>query len=227
MPQQTPLIRAVALDMDGLTLNTEDLYGEVGHRMMARRGKAFRDSVRQRMTGRPAPAAYAVLIEAESLQESWEELHAESTSILSELLPTRVQPMPGVIDLLDELDRCSIPRCIATSSPLHFAEKALRFAGLIDRIDFIVTSEHVAHGKPAPDIYQLAAKKFGCSPSEVLVLEDSPIGATAGVAAGCFVVTVPSPHVDHQAFQGVQFPVPQIDDPKVLKLIRESVARDD
>jgi HAD superfamily hydrolase (TIGR01509 family) len=215
MPPETRWIQAVALDMDGLTLNTEDLYGEVGQMMMARRGKRFTDTVRRGMTGRPAPEAYAVLIQAEGLKETWQELHRECTELLDELVPQRVAPMPGLLTLLDELDRLRLPRCIATSSPHTFAAKALRHAGVDSRIDFIVTANDVARGKPAPDIYHLAALRMACDPTRLLVLEDSPIGAEAGVQAGCQVIAVPSPHVEDSTFEGIHRRVSRLDAPEI------------
>ncbi len=79
MPNQNRWIQAVALDMDGLSLNTEDLYGEVGQALMARRGKSFREEIRLQMTGLPAPQAYAVLIAAEELVETWRSFNASQT----------------------------------------------------------------------------------------------------------------------------------------------------
>ncbi len=197
-------IQAVALDMDGLTLNTEDLYEEVGTELMARRGKLFRDEVRSQMMGLPAPKAYEVLIRAEELTESWEELHRESDLIFEGILSNRVQPMPGLIALLDHLDRLALPRCIATSSNLKFAKLALGLAGVLPRIDFILTAADVEEGKPAPDIYLLAASRMNTSANRMLVLEDSSIGTRAGVRAGAHVISVPSRHTLGSNFEGAQ-----------------------
>lgn len=219
MPPNHRFIQAVAFDLDGLTLNTEDIYGESGTILMARRGKSFDDEVRRRMTGLPAPKAYEVLIEAEGLTESWEELHEESKHILEELMPSRVRPMPGLLALLEELDRLGLPRCIATSSTHQFARRALTLAEVHHRMDFVVTAEDVRRGKPHPDIYELAASKMQCDPTRVLVLEDSPIGARAGVAAGCCVIAVPSSHVCRDDFQGTRYIVDQLDAREILETL--------
>jgi HAD superfamily hydrolase (TIGR01509 family) len=219
-------IQAVALDMDGLSLNTEELYGESGKRLMARRGKEFRDEVRQGMTGLPAREAYAVLIEAEELTESWEELHRETEGILAELMPSWVKPMPGLEALLDELDRLQLPRCIATSSSRAFASQALGLAGVLDRIDFIVTAEDVLRGKPAPDIYRLAATRMNSLPSRMLVLEDSPTGARSGIDAECFVVAIPSSHVSHHEFGDIRFKAKQLDAPEIFEVLQRKHLQD-
>ncbi len=213
-------IQAVAFDLDGLTLNTEEIYGESGTILMARRGKPFRDEVRRNMTGLPAPKAYEVLIEAEGLTETWEELHEESTHILEELMSSRVRPMPGLLALLDELDRLGLPRCIATSSTHYFAQRALKLADVHHRMDFVVTAEDVQRGKPYPDIYELAASRMKIDPTRVLVLEDSPTGARAGVAAGCCVIAVPSSHVRHGDFSGTRHVVEKLDASQVFEMLQ-------
>ncbi len=223
MLNQDRWIQAVALDMDGLTLNTEDLYEEVGHQLMARRGKAFRDEVRRQMMGLPASQAYEVLIRAEGLTETWEELQVESNAIFDGFLSERVQPMPGLMDLLDELDRLKLPRCIATSSSASFAKHALGFAGVLPRIDFILTAEDVVRGKPAPDIYHLAASRMNTSADRMLVLEDSSIGTLAGVQAGAHVISVPSRHTQGCNFDGARQVVPSLTHFAIFKTLRASL----
>ena len=214
----------MALDMDGLTLNTEDLYEEVGQELMARRGKSYRDNVRQQMMGLPAPQAYAVLIRAEGLTESWEELQKESDAIFETILPNRVQPMPGLLELLDELDQLGLPRCIATSSTASFAKLALGFAGVLPRIDFILTPDDVEHGKPAPDIYCLAASRMNAQPERMLVLEDSSIGTLAGVRSGAHVISVPSRHTQGGNFEGAKYIVPSLSHTAIYETLRGDAA---
>ncbi len=218
------LIQAVALDMDGLTLNTEDLYEEVGQELMARRGKTYRDEIRQQMMGLPAPQAYAVLIRAEGLSESWEELQKESDTIFETILPNRVQAMPGLLGLLDELDRLALPRCIATSSTASFARQALGFAGVLPRIDFVLTPDDVVDGKPAPDIYCLAAKRMNTKPERMLVLEDSRIGTLAGVRSGAHVISVPSRHTRGSNFQGAKQVVQSLTHAAIFEILRSDLA---
>ena len=109
-------IVAVAFDMDGLMLNTEDLYLEVGEVLMQRRRKTYRDVVRKQMIGLPAREAFGVLIREEQLSESWQELQLETDEIFETILPTQLAPMRGLIELMDYLDELGLPRCVATSS---------------------------------------------------------------------------------------------------------------
>lgn len=221
----TPIIEAVAFDMDGLTLNTEDLFEEVGNILMARRGKLYREEVRNQMMGLPAPYAYRVLIEAEQLSETWEQLQKETDEIFIDLLPGRVKPMPGILDLLDRLDARGMPRCICTSSHAEFADRALTLAGVRDRIDFVLTPRDVERGKPAPDIYLKAAQRMQVAIDRVLVLEDSSVGTQAGVASGAYVISVPSRHTRHGKFDGAQHIADGISDPAIAQLLPQVTDR--
>jgi len=197
-------IQAVALDMDGLLLNTEDLYEIAGEELMRRRGKTYRYEVRQAMMGLSGQKAYEVLIEAEGLTDDWKMLQTESDAIFEELLPQKLEAMPGVFELLDTLDRLQLPRCVATSSRRSFAEQALAMVGLLDRVDFVITAADVPNAKPHPDIYQASAERMQAATHRMLVLEDSAIGTAAGVAANAHIISVPNRHTAKSDFRGAK-----------------------
>jgi HAD superfamily hydrolase (TIGR01509 family) len=212
-------ITSVAFDMDGLLLNTEDLYNDVGEILMQRRGKLYRDSVRKRMIGLPAPQAFGVLIEAESLTETWEELHDETLVIFEEILPTRLALMPGVKELLKLVESLNLPRCVATSSSREFAEKALQQVGVLSHLEFVLTAADVPRGKPHPDIYLESAKRMSRDISSMLVLEDSPNGTRAGVSAGAYVVSVPNVHTEGGDFTGAQWIANTLQDERLSQVL--------
>src|SRR4029078_8489381 len=114
------------------------------------------------------------------------QLAAETADIFAELLPTRLQPMPGLLPLLDALERAGIPKGVATSSGRDFVTRVLDQARLRPRFNFVLASEDIEHGKPAPDVYLLPAQRHGVAPAEMLVLEDSHIGCQAAVAADAY-----------------------------------------
>ena len=215
----TGRITAVAFDMDGLMLNTEDLYEQVGHQLMQRRGKTYREEVRNKMIGLPAPQAYGVLIEEEGMSETWQELQKETDDIFETILPTQLATMKGLVELLDFLDEADICRCVATSSTRSFATKALTIVGVLDRVDFVITAEDVISGKPSPDIYLAAAKKMSVEAENMLVLEDSPTGTRAGVAAGAYVVSVPNEHTKHGRFDGCRWIANSLLDERIYRLL--------
>jgi HAD superfamily hydrolase (TIGR01509 family) len=213
-------IDAVAFDMDGLLLNTEDLYNEVGEILMQRRGKPYRDLVRKRMIGLPAPQAFGVLIEAESLTETWQDLHEETLAIFEEILPSRLKLMLGATELLNLVESLNLPKCVATSSSRGFAERALGQVGVLERFDFVLTAADVPRGKPYPDIYQESARRMRVAEASMLVLEDSPAGTRAGVAAGAYVVSVPNEHTEGGDFSGAKLLVKSLEDERLTKLLK-------
>jgi HAD superfamily hydrolase (TIGR01509 family) len=104
---------------------------------------------------------------------------------------------PGVIDLLDEAAGAGVPAAVVSSSPASWVVGHLERLKLRDRFADVVTRDDLdgdrTRTKPAPDLYLLAAARVGAAPGACVVLEDSPNGVTAAVAAGMAVVAVPGP----------------------------------
>jgi HAD superfamily hydrolase (TIGR01509 family) len=108
-------------------------------------------------------------------------------AMIREGLPLR----PGALELFEALDRLKLPRAVATSTMSPWAEERLRYTGLLDRVDAVVTFSDVARPKPAPDPYLLAVKRLGVEPGHALALEDSHNGVRAASAAGLTTIMVP------------------------------------
>ena len=205
--------------MDGLLVNTEELYSEVGDTILRRRGKKFTRELKNAMTGLPGPRAFAMMIAHEQLNDSAEVLAHESAEIFARILPEKVRALAGVAPLLDYLDRRQLPRCVATSSSRRFASQVLQLVGIDARIDFVVTAEDVSQGKPAPDIYHAAASRMQVAAENMLVFEDSHHGSRAGVAAGACTVAVPGEHSHDHDFSGVHYRADTLADPVIVQLL--------
>jgi HAD superfamily hydrolase (TIGR01509 family) len=212
-------IRAVVFDLDGLMFNTEELYDEVGDMLLQRRGHRFSARLKRRMMGRPGRVALQIMIDDHGLDTTVEQLQVESDEIFVDILPTRLAPMPGLIDLLDALEAAAIPKAIATSSGRAFTETVLAKFDFQPRFEFLLTAEDVVQGKPAPEIYQTAAERFGLPPAQLLVLEDSENGCRAGVAAGAATVAVPGPDNRHHDFDGVTLVADSLADRRIYRLL--------
>jgi HAD superfamily hydrolase (TIGR01509 family) len=220
-PPSTPL-KAVTFDLDGLMFNTEELYQEVGSAILARRGKEFTAELIDQMMGRKSNIALALMIEYHQLDATPEQLAAETAEIFGGILPGRLAPMPGLLDLLAALEAAGIPKGIATSSGRAFVERVLGVFHLQPRFDFVIASEDIEHGKPEPDVYLLAAGRHGVAPAEMMVLEDSQIGCQAAVAAGAYTVAVPHGQSRTHQFQGVRFAADTLADPRIYAALRLS-----
>ena len=121
--------------------------------------------------GRPCP---------DDFQDDWSRRCIERAAI-------ELRPVPGVIDFVADL---AVPRCIASSSEPPWIETGLSQFGLTDAFNGALFSAavHVTRGKPHPDIYLHAARAMRAHPDRILVIEDTPTGVRAGVAAGMTVV---------------------------------------
>ena len=217
MPEHVP--QAVVFDLDGLMLNTEDLYQEVGRILLGRRGKEFTAELLDAMMGRRPQQALAIMVDWHSLEETVEQLAAESREIFVPVLDRGLAPMPGLLALLDTLEEAGIPKAVATSSGREFVLDVLGRCNLLHRFQFILTAEDVVEGKPHPEIYLTAAERFGIAPQQMLVLEDSQNGCTAAVAAGAIVVAVPGGHSLRHNFRGAMLVAESLADPRLLAML--------
>jgi HAD superfamily hydrolase (TIGR01509 family) len=197
-------ITHVVYDMDGLLLDTERFYTQVTQTIVGRYGHTLDWSLKSRMIGKKAIDSARILVEALKLPIAPEEYLREREAHLDALFPT-VEPMPGAMRLTTHLARHGIPQAVATSSRRRdFELKVSRHGEWFGRFQCVVLGDdpEVIHGKPAPDIFLVAAKRLGVRPDQCLVLEDAPSGVEAARAAGMPVVAVPNPEMNHEALSG-------------------------
>jgi HAD superfamily hydrolase (TIGR01509 family) len=212
-------IRAVVFDLDGLMFDTEALFFRACSEVLEARGKRFTAEIMRSLIGRRAVEVAGWLKELAGVDEPPEVILAEVKERFAAEVDSAVHPTPGLISLLDRLGRLRLPSAVATSSGRSYADRLLHRHGLAHRFAFVLGSEDVTRGKPDPQIYRLAAERFGLPPGELLVLEDSPAGVEAGRGAGAVVVGVPHEHSPAEALQLADLIVPRLDDPAVLALL--------
>jgi len=202
MIKACPCITHVIFDFDGLIADTEQAYTLANQEALAQYGKRFTMSLKASQMGRKHDDAIAWLLNAVGLNDSvsvaeYSEIY---DAILLDLLP-KAPILPGVERLVEHLHRHRIPLAIVTgSSTDDFALKTQHHTDLMRYFSFAVLSgddPECEHGKPAPDCFNLAARRFVPAPESsenVLVLEDAPNGVEAAFAAGMQVVMVPDPN---------------------------------
>lgn len=197
-------MRAVVFDMDGLMIDSEKIYWEVGRQIAREFGKEVSDGTLGRMMGRSPLDSVAIYAQDLGLSQSPEELLAIREARVRTALERGVDAMPGLMDVLVEL-KSKYKLGIATSAPLYLVEIVIRKLNIGAFFDAIQTSDGVVHGKPDPEIYLKAMKKLGAAPDETVVLEDSSNGALAGKRSGAYVVAVPSQYTRDQDFSFVHY----------------------
>ena len=198
-------LEAVVFDLDGLMFDTEVLYTETARVVLRRRHKTLSDELVHDMMGRPAHVSLEIMIRRCQLDDTVEELAAESDRVFAQLVQQQLAPMPGLLDLLQSLERCGIPRAVATSSQPQNVDPLLDQFDLQKFFTFVLTAADVERGKPDPEIYLTAAQRLDVPPDRVMVLEDSQIGCQAAISAGTHAVAVPAAHSQGQDFSGAAF----------------------
>jgi len=218
-PKPATPLKAIVFDLDGLMFNTEDIYQDVGREVLRRRDKELTAELLDQMMGRKSDISLQIMIDWHNLNDTVDSLAAESAEVMFELLPKRLAPLPGLIDLLDALEAASIPKAIATSSSREFVIRVLGQFQFEPRFSFVFSSEDITHGKPAPDVYLLATKSLGVDPQQAMVLEDSQIGCRAAIAAGTYAVAVPGGHSHTHDFEGAKFIANSLEDDRIFSAL--------
>lgn len=193
---------AVIFDMDGLLIDSERLSIRCWSEAAAELGFALPTDIWLRMVGFGERDSVRLL--AEHLDQAQvAQLVARCYQLYEARMLIDMPLRPGVIELLELLREHQVPRAVATSTRQPRATQKLQAAGLLPYFQQVLSSSDVAQPKPAPDIYLLAAQRLGVSPSQCLVLEDSPTGVRAGLAAGMTVVQVPDLVVPDEAVRAL------------------------
>ncbi|MFV1966659.1 MAG: HAD family hydrolase [Pirellulaceae bacterium] len=173
-------------DCDGVLVDSEFLACGVVAEVLAENGFAT--------TGREIVARFAGTSDRDMFPRLEEEHHREISDDLKqriaeatrETLATRLEPIPGIHDALQAIP---LPKCVASGSEAKRVRVSLSRTGLLDHFNsHIFTRDEVEHGKPAPDLFLLAAERLQVDPGRCVVIEDSRPGVLAGVAAGMHVL---------------------------------------
>jgi len=185
-------LEAVIFDMDGLMLDTEPLYKLAWQRAAVECGHPISEELYVELIGRSRVDGERILSQTFGADFPVEEFRAAcatcEAAAFAENLPALKPGLQGLLDLVESL---RLPKAVATSTERHIAERQLRGLGLLPKFDAVATGDEVINGKPAPDLFLLAAERLGVVPSRCLVLEDSEAGVLAAHRAGMLVFCVP------------------------------------
>lgn len=204
LPNPEQRITHVIYDNDGLLLDTEPFYTKAHEALAQKYGRVFNWTVKSKMIGLRAEDSAKVVIRDLQLPLSIEE-YLEARKHLLEVLFPEAEPMPGAVRLSTHLHNAGIPQAVATSSDRYYFDlKISRHQEWYKIFQCIVLGDdsEILRGKPSPDIFLVTAKRLHANPAHCLVLEDSPSGIEAALAAGMFAVAVPDPHMDDRVYSG-------------------------
>lgn len=172
-------------DCDGVLVDSEPLACEVDADVLTGLGLPYTaDDIARQFVGKSMRDMIA-RIEADHGRALPPDFAEEINRALFARFETDLKPIAGVRDAILALP-CR--RCVASSSVPERIALSLRVTGLSDLFDNVFSATQVARGKPAPDLFLLAAQQMGTAPAECLVIEDSPAGVQGAIAAGMRVV---------------------------------------
>ncbi|MYT34199.1 MULTISPECIES: HAD family hydrolase [unclassified Streptomyces] len=176
----------IIFDNDGVLVDSEPISNEIlaGYLTELGHPTTYEESLRDFMGGSVQRVRDLVLEKSgRALPAAFEEdFHARVFDAFRE----RLQPVPGVETVLEKLAADGVPYCVGSSGSHERIRVALTKTGLFERFgeDRLFSSQDVARGKPAPDLFLHAAREMGVAPGRCAVVEDSPLGVRAAVAAG-------------------------------------------
>ncbi|MDR2759299.1 MAG: HAD family phosphatase [Spirochaetaceae bacterium] len=175
----------VIFDLDGLMLDTERPMVNAWVTAARNKGWLMEETVAFKTIGLDEASSRAIVTAALGPDFPYEQIRKDLISLVIRDAETHgIARRPGLMTLLDHLTRLGVPLGVATSSKGETARWKLRHGGILDRFPVLVCGDEVDRGKPAPDIFLLAAERLGKAPAECVGFEDSPAGLMSLRAAG-------------------------------------------
>ena len=187
------MIDAVVLDMDGLLLDTEQLWDEVREDLARERGGRWSERAQSDMMGMSSPEWSRYMHDVVGLAQPPDEIADEVVRRMAERYREHLPLLPGAKEAVERL-AAHWPLGLASSSNRPLIDLALELGGLAPLFSATVSSEEVERGKPAPDVYLEATRQLGGEPTRAAAVEDSRSGIRSAHAAGMRVIAIPNAH---------------------------------
>jgi HAD superfamily hydrolase (TIGR01509 family) len=187
------VVEAVVFDMDGVIVDTEQVWDDVRERLVADWGGRYPAEAQQAMMGMSSGEWSRYMHDELGLPQSPGEINDEVVQRMLDRYRAALPLVPGAVEAVRALAG-TFPLAVASSSNRPLIDAVLDTAGISDCFAATVSSEEVARGKPAPDVYLEAARRLGTIPAGCAAVEDSANGMRAAHAAGMSLIAFPNPH---------------------------------
>jgi HAD superfamily hydrolase (TIGR01509 family) len=187
------MTEAVVFDMDGLLLDSEQLWDAVREELARERGGRWSDAAQRDMMGMSSPEWSRYMHDVVGLDETPAEISDEVVRRMDDAYRRRLPLIDGAPEAVERLAG-RWPLGLASSSNRELIDLVLDVSGLARFFAATVSSEEVAAGKPSPDVYLEAARRLGVDPEACVAIEDSHNGIRSAKAAGIDVVAIPNAH---------------------------------
>ena len=207
------MIQAVVFDLDGVLLQSEEVWDAVRERYVRERGGRYDEDVQRAMMGMSSPEWSRFLHEDAHVPDTPDEINSEVVRRMLEAYERELPLLAGAVAAVQRA-AAAFPLGLASSSNREVFEEVLELAGIDECFRATVSSEEVERGKPAPDVYLEAARRLGVVPGDCTAVEDSHAGIRSARSAGMRVVAIPNAAYppDEEALQLADTVVPSLDE---------------
>ena len=184
-------VDAVVFDLDGVLVDSETIWDELRRDVAAEAGRAWPDDATRAMQGMSTPEWSRYLHDVVGIPESPEDIARTVIDRISARYREHLPLIDGAADAVTRLAE-HWPLGLASSSPRTLISTVLDVSGLASAFRVAVSTEEVAAGKPAPDVYLTVASRLGVRPDRAVAVEDSSNGLRSADAAGLAVIAIPN-----------------------------------
>lgn len=188
----TSKIEAVVFDLDGVLVDSEEIWDEARRALALERGLAWPESAQQETMGMSSTEWSRYMRERIGLEESPDEISRLVVRRLEQIYRRHLPLLEGAVEAVERMSE-RFRLGLASSSNRPIIELVLELAGIAERFEVTVSSEEVGPGKPAPDVYLEALRRLAVVPERAAAIEDSTNGILSASAAGMLVVAIPNP----------------------------------
>ncbi len=185
-------MEAVVFDLDGVIVDTEHVWDEVREQLSADWGGTYGPAAQRAMMGMSSGEWSQYMHDELGLDESPEEISAEVVRRMLARYRRELPLMPGAVAAIDRVAAAGLRLAVASSSNRPIIDVVLAQAEVAHLFAATVSSEEVARGKPAPDVYLEASRRLGVAPERCAAVEDSSNGLRSAAAAGMHVLALPN-----------------------------------
>jgi HAD superfamily hydrolase (TIGR01509 family) len=186
------MIEAVVFDLDGVLIQTEEIWDEVRGDYVVRLGGRYDDEAQRAMMGMSSKEWSAYLADDLGVPRTAEQVNADVVELMAASYREHLPLIDGAVEAVERLAE-RWPLGVASSSNRPLIDLVLELSGLERLFRATVSSEEVARGKPAPDVYVEACRRLAVEPGRAAAVEDSHAGIGSARAAGMRVIAIPNP----------------------------------